>query len=172
MIPYAVLLNTAHFYDIECRGNFKAGEARMRKCLDIRLKHLKPDDESICAAYVNMGNVMGSSYRFEEAVAWFKKAENLVVMHKEWPLKKLLVDMNASRVYYHMGQYEESARRLDAALKEAARFKSVFWAVRSALPYIIWRRLVYANSSLAQIFHTRRFISGLEILLRPENVAN
>jgi tetratricopeptide (TPR) repeat protein len=131
MVPYAILLNTANLYDIECRGDFRAAENRMRSCLDTRLKHLPPDDESICGGYCNLGNAVASQHRFEEALTWFKKADSLALKHKEWPMKQLLVDLNISRVYYHIGEYTNSARRLDAALEEASRWNSMFWAVRS-----------------------------------------
>jgi tetratricopeptide (TPR) repeat protein len=111
MIPYAILLNSACQYELEQRGDFRAAENRMKICIDVRLKHLSPENESICGAYNNLGNVYASRLRFEEAFAWLKKADSLAVKHSnEWLMKRLLVDINISRVYYSVGEYTNAAR--------------------------------------------------------------
>jgi tetratricopeptide (TPR) repeat protein len=136
MRPYGTLLNSANFYELECRGDFRAAERYMQSCLDSRLKYLSPEDEPICSAYVNLGNISASRFRFEEAIARFKKADSLVLKHgNEWPMKRLLVDINIARAYYSVGKYTDAAIRLDSALEETSRYKNRFWAVRSVKGY-------------------------------------
>lgn len=133
---YTSILYSAHCYEIECRGDFRAAERYMQSCLDTRLKYLSPEDELICACYTTLGNALSSSFRFKEAIMWFKKADSLALKHgNEWPMRRLLVNLNSSRAYYSVGEYTEAARRLDSALGECSLYNSKFWAARSVKGY-------------------------------------
>ncbi|KAI1087828.1 hypothetical protein F5B19DRAFT_46663 [Rostrohypoxylon terebratum] len=126
-------LNCIHHF---CTSEFARSEKEMTECLKIRLELLHRDDVLVALSYNGLGMAAGAQERYEEGLAWLKKAQRIYEgpAGKNLP-KRIVWGYNISRNYYCMGKYAEAEGQLGEALKIADGLQSWYMQVYGRLTF-------------------------------------
>ncbi|KAL6837242.1 hypothetical protein V8C40DRAFT_260266 [Trichoderma camerunense] len=115
-IDFAHLSNTRGVYFMD-KGYFAEAEQHFTKCMNIRESALSPDDEELGNIFNNLGNLLYSRCKYDEALKSQLKAE---IIRKKSCGEVIntsvgMSQLNIGRVLWRLGQRDEARRRLAVA---------------------------------------------------------
>lgn len=113
------LLRHATLFDLSC-GEFDIAEARMKENVEMVSKVLDPNDHLMMLVYNNVAQAAASKCHYEDSLNWWGECEAIFEQRTDhWPEAGIMININTARSYYCLGQYEESKKRLEEALRYA-----------------------------------------------------
>lgn len=112
---YAYLCNSAAVTYFEL-NDLKPCLEFNEKGLQIREIILAPDDLDLLSSYHNLGNLASAQGRYDDALEYFAKTENVPVQAGPEAVESLgLTHMMTGRVFFLRKQYTEALERYDMA---------------------------------------------------------
>ena len=112
-------------YDYLKEGNYDSANVYLLKELEIKSLRLSPTDYKLGNLYVNLGVLNFRTWRFEEALDYYRKAEEIYRGIDNNYIDLGSIYVNEAIIYRILGDYEKAELHCNNAIRIFSRQKSI-----------------------------------------------